>query len=393
MASIRSYISGFNLDKLSQFIFIFIFFAIVTAPAFVEVFEFQPPVEKIIENRTLALPPNYQGISNLSASVDQSIKWFDDHFGFRSLLIRIKNQIDYSVFGTSNRVHIGKDGWLFFRNVIDVEEQRIESMTDADMDSAIQLIANLRDFLATRNIELVIITNQMKDRFYPEYLPSSAQFALSRHRFDYFKTKLSELKGITYIDSTPLLLQAKTQRQIFHKTDFHWNDPAAFEVAKVLVDQLADAQNDPNLKWRFPLSIEKSTWLGGEAQFMPLIFSPLNEESLFIAPIPPDQATPLVVQKLDPFESVFHASDSTNSLLPPIVVFGDSFMDGMERSGLPHYFKSLYRTRTYHATMNDVLRSMPSDTRYFVFEFIENLLPNLRNIIGFDPKVVAEPKT
>ncbi len=386
MASIRSFISGFNVDKLSQFIFIVIFFAITTAPIVVEVFKVQSPVEKIVENRTLALPPNFQGMATLSASVDQSLKWYNDHFGLRSLLIRIKNQIDYSVFGTSNRVHIGRDGWLFLRSVIDVEEPRIESMTDADMDSAIQLIGNLRDFLAKRNIELVVITNQMKDRFYPEYVPPSAQFALSRHRFEYFKTKLNELKGITYIDSTPLLLQVKTQRQIFHKTDFHWNDPAAFEVAKVLVDHLADAKKDPNLKWHLPLGIERKSLSGGEAQFMPLL-SPLKEDALLIAPIPPDQATPVVYEKREPFE-VFHASESTKSLLPPMVVFGDSFMDGVDRSGLPQHVKSEYRARIYHATMNEILRSMPSDTQYFVFEFIENALPNLKNIIGFDAKTV-----
>ena len=41
-------------------------------------------------------------------------KWFDDRVGFRDFLIRSKNQIDYTLFRTSKKVHIGADGWLFY---------------------------------------------------------------------------------------------------------------------------------------------------------------------------------------------------------------------------------------------------------------------------------------
>jgi len=41
--------------------------------------------------------------------------WFDDRVGFRDLLIRTKNQIDYTFFRTSKKVYIGSNGWLFLR--------------------------------------------------------------------------------------------------------------------------------------------------------------------------------------------------------------------------------------------------------------------------------------
>src|SRR4051812_30882841 len=37
-------------------------------------------------------------------------KWFDDRFGLRDLFIRSKNQVDYSIFGISRKVVVGKDG-------------------------------------------------------------------------------------------------------------------------------------------------------------------------------------------------------------------------------------------------------------------------------------------
>src|ERR1700684_1032023 len=41
--------------------------------------------------------------------------WFDDRVGFRALFVRVKNQIDYTLFQTSRKVWIGSDGWLFDR--------------------------------------------------------------------------------------------------------------------------------------------------------------------------------------------------------------------------------------------------------------------------------------
>jgi len=42
-------------------------------------------------------------------------QWFDDRFGFRPILIRLHNEVLYRVFGTGDRVYIGKDGFLFPR--------------------------------------------------------------------------------------------------------------------------------------------------------------------------------------------------------------------------------------------------------------------------------------
>src|SRR5690242_19550212 len=74
------------------------------------------------ENRTLAPPPRWSTPPDFTALTQQADRWFTDHFGLRSFFIRLKTQIDLSVFHTSNRVHIGSDGWMFYRSVMDVEK-------------------------------------------------------------------------------------------------------------------------------------------------------------------------------------------------------------------------------------------------------------------------------
>ena len=78
------------------------------------------------ENRKLAPVPILKSWNTVSDSMRDAVKWFNDRYGFRDFLIRSKTQVDYSVFGMSTRVHIGQDGWLFYRSVMDVEKPNID---------------------------------------------------------------------------------------------------------------------------------------------------------------------------------------------------------------------------------------------------------------------------
>ncbi|HET9353306.1 MAG TPA: hypothetical protein VFO32_04865, partial [Sphingomicrobium sp.] len=74
-------------------------------------------VAPVDEHRTASpLPSPRLLLKANSEFVDGLNKWFDDRAGFRDLLIRTKNQIDYSVFSTSRKVYVGSNGWLFERD-------------------------------------------------------------------------------------------------------------------------------------------------------------------------------------------------------------------------------------------------------------------------------------
>lgn len=68
------------------------------------------PVKPMEEFRKLATFPiitlsrvqnDYRGV------VKKFEAWFDDNFGLRNILIRIKNQIDYSLFSVTENVWVG----------------------------------------------------------------------------------------------------------------------------------------------------------------------------------------------------------------------------------------------------------------------------------------------
>lgn len=331
------------------------------------------PIPPLQENRATAARPPLAALADPADFTHRLETWFNDHYGLRDLLIRTKTQLDYSVFRTSDRIHIGRKGWLFYRSVIDDQEPAIEAFGEPVLDRTVASFARLRDWLAPRGIHLVVQTQMLKDHFYPEYLPREAGFATRRHRFDQFRAKLAALPGITYLDTTPMLEALKATRPIFHKTDFHWNDPAAFEAAHTLVDTIAALEHRPPL-WHNQLRIVERPSSGGEALFMPL-FHPPSETGLFVEPTW-DQSGLIYDDKVPPFIWRFTQRTPSPTLLPGTVLFGDSFADGMVRSGLAIYFNELSYGRLYNKPFPDILRAMPPGTKYLVVEFIETALPS-----------------
>lgn len=321
------------------------------------------------ENRKLAPAPVLRSWSEIHQYTGDSVKWFNDHFGFRDFLIRSKTQIDYSVFGMSTRVHAGSDGWLFYRSVMDVEKPNVEQALRKNADAVVDGTRQLAKALAARGVQLIIMIAPMKDVYYAEHLPKTAKQLPSPRQVDLLQDRLRSMKEIVFLDSAAILKELAGKRNVFHKTDFHWNDPAAFEVARSLVNQIGKLEGKSNPVWTHTLEIEKKSFSGGEAAFMP-IFYPPRENGLFVKQNwmqPPFN----YVEKQAPFEWIYEIKEPTGRELSPITIVGDSFYDGMSRSGIGLYFKKIYKAKWGEAKIAELAKSLPADSKYLFLEFIE----------------------
>ncbi len=371
---------------MRQRIAIIIGFALIGLfPAFQSVLHVLPdrPLE---ENRKPAPLPDRAKLS-LHAYLMGWQFWFNDRYAGRNLLIRLKTQIDYSVFSYSDRIYIGPSGWLFYRSVLDVGKPTIDQLPDASYDQIINNIKALNQRLASRGVRLLVMDNELKDEFYSEQLPASVSRRPVSPRYHKLRARLAKETGAEYVDPSAILHALKAQRPVFHKTDFHWNDPAAFAVAQAVVDRIAKLAGPPYQGWRWPLEITYAPNSGGEAAFMPLIW-PATETALFVKKTWPD--LPRDYRGPDtPFEfSVVHKVEDP-ALLPGIVVFGDSFFDGMLRSGFAEHFQSIHRARIYQATLDQVLDALPKNTKFFLLQFIETSVPSYT--IPLAPLPVTKP--
>lgn len=328
-------------------------------------------VQPVDENRTLASPPAWSWPPDFTAITQQAERWYGDHFGLRSLLIRLKTQIDLSVFRTSDRVHVGSGGWLFYRSVMDQQKPSVQSLLGAHAADVLAGIDAFGAALREKGIHLIVVQNLLADRFVPEQLPSSVPQLPSPPRYDQFLNRLAALPAVSYVDSPAILRRLQQERPIFHKTDFHWNDPAAFEVARAMVETIAGLERRPQPVWTHRLEIEIREMSGWIAKFMPVFRAP-SERALFVKPTWAHAPGFAPAFKEGVFEYVARVATPNPALLPPTVVYGDSFFDGILRSGFDVYFQTLYRARVTHdLKLSGIASSLPADTRYLVIQFIE----------------------
>ncbi|MGF7210510.1 hypothetical protein GGE65_005117 [Skermanella aerolata] len=325
------------------------------------------PLPVLDENRKLAPAPVFTSWDGAGDYAHGAVNWFNDHFGFREFLIRLKTQIDYSAFGMSTRLHIGDDGWLFYRSVVDTQQPFVERtlQTDAVAEGTRRLAAAL----AGRGVQLVVMVGPMKNVFYSDHLPRSAPRLPATRQIDLLQDRFRSMKEIVFLDSAAILRETMKKRTVFHRTDFHWNDPAAFEVTRTLVNQLAALEGRTERVWEHELEIVERVESGGEATFMPIFFPP-TETGLFVKPNwtqPPYDYS----DKQPPFEWTYAMKEPDARPLPPITVLGDSFFDGMLRSGIWPQFTKIYRARWSPTILQELADNLPPDTRYLFVEFIE----------------------
>lgn len=352
---------------VKHWVFIATFFALTLLPGLQMLSRIAPDFA-VDEQRTLAPPPN---AAKPELYPREANAWFADHFGFRSLLIRLKATIDYRVFGVSDKVYVGRDGYLFYRSTLDVEKPAVDAYLDTHEAAVVEGVRRYAEALKQEGIGMVMVVNLLGDRFLPDKLPAAVAERPPRRRIDRLLDNLKQVPNMTFIDSTVILKEVEKTRPIFHRTDFHWNDPAAYPVAKGVVDAMSRAEGFSGSAWTHSLRYETQSYSGGIARFMPL-FHPPSEKSIFVTPSWQWPGGFTSVSGPAPYTDVSHVAPGSKGLLHPVLFVGDSFMDAWMRNGMAAYFETSYRLRWGEGLrLSAITAAIPSDARWVTVQFIE----------------------
>lgn len=212
------------------------------APVVATLYGPEPLSERVTENRRLTAFPTAlpQNMTEVAAAAVQTEQWLSDHYGWRSLLIRAKNELDYRVFGTSSRVYFGSDDVIYMRRWTDERLPALDAVLH-DPSRRAALTERIRAriaFYRAQGIRPIMVVAPSKELIYPEYLP----WYVPRYDSTALRAYIAELnaQGIEVIDGEQLLLAAKpTQPMLFHKQDFHWNRVAAHLVADEVLSRVS----------------------------------------------------------------------------------------------------------------------------------------------------------
>lgn len=330
-------------------------------------------------------------LRNASGFSDALNRWFDDRMGLRDLLIRLKTQIDYSLFGIASKVYLGSDGWLFDRERTN-DRLDLERLSEHDFETVERSFHDLAQLLAGRGVRLVLVAYPDKSILYPEHLPTDVPF-LPHDRLDRLRRSLAADPALDFIDVESLLRPLKGGGRLFYKTDLHPTLTGTVPVVKEIIRRIAGDEGRDGVTWNEPVTWTQVIWnSGGEARFLPLL-TPVSEEILTGAITGPpsgpgtndvdgswttDQRIIDIpnVGKRPIFNWAFQSTpQACATRLPGAMLFGNSFSDLYEVLDLPHYFCFMRRAKTRVERLWPFIADMPRGTKYFIYQFTVTYLP------------------
>jgi hypothetical protein len=266
-------------------------------------------------------------------------------------------------------VVVGREGWLFYRSVVE-ELIGIEKAPPRAYATLFSRLEKLNRHLRGRGITLVMLPCPTKNTIYPEMLPSNTANRPHPTGFERYRELLKQHPEIITLDPHDMLAGLKGSFNVYHRTDFHWTDPAGAEVARNLVNMLA-GKTGHGAPWIRPLGTHREMFANGGENLALALFRPYEEPYLLLDTVTEETGAYHWTAEPNEWSYETRLADSSG-LIPHTVMFGDSYGDAFLRAGFTAYFRSFQKFYNYQ--FRDKYIRIPPQTRFVVFEHIETFL-------------------
>lgn len=217
-------------SKIQNIFLSFAFVLILLVPSLDSVFDFSPVKDLFEKRRPVEKPELPKSFNQIKSYPREFEKFFDDNYGFRKTLIFWYNEIMDDIFDESplTRVAMGEDGWLYFdNNNVLLDAAGNAMLSDELINHGVESFAKNWLSLKANNIKYLLVIAADKSTVYPEFLPDYIKPA-NQHRIDKFLIALKKkYPDFPVLDLRPILIKAKEQEIVYHKTDTHWNKRGA----------------------------------------------------------------------------------------------------------------------------------------------------------------------
>lgn len=190
------------------------------------------------EKRPLAPPPDPSLRGDLIDSFPRQFDaWYADHFGLRRSLLAAYHETRFDLFRASptERVVVGKEGWLFSRASLD-EMQPLDE--DALGLWATELTARAAA-LGERGTRYLFVAVPDKADVFEEHLPAPhAARKATASRIDAFCEEMATRTEAEILGLRPILREAKQGERSYSVYGTHWNSVGAHVGYEEIVERL-----------------------------------------------------------------------------------------------------------------------------------------------------------
>ncbi|MFM2135492.1 MAG: hypothetical protein RL021_892 [Bacteroidota bacterium] len=155
--------------------------------------------------------------------------FLNQEFGFRNTLVRINNQLYYSLFrqAKANGVIIGREGYLFEEAYI--KDYYGESFVGQKrVDSVVKRLISVDSVFKRMGKTLLVVFAPGKASFYPEYIPDRYQRVNDSTNYKSYRDAIAK-SGLLFIDFNAWFIANKESSPflLYPKTGIHWSDYGA----------------------------------------------------------------------------------------------------------------------------------------------------------------------
>jgi len=193
------------------------------------------------ENRALAPWPTVELRADWFARFDAA---FSDRFAARNALIALEHAISVRGFHSSpvGNVVLGRDQWLYFAGE---DGHALDRHFRGTMPFGDDMVRQLRDelerrrqYLAARGIAYVVSVAPDKATIYPEHLPTWITHMRAPTPLERTAELLKRDPALHFVDLREPLLEAKRSRQVYYRTDSHWNYLGAIVAYEAIMNEV-----------------------------------------------------------------------------------------------------------------------------------------------------------
>lgn len=298
------------------------------------------------ENRELAALPRVDGSWTSIAALPAGFSaWFDDHFGFRSRLVRGYGESRLFGLGVSPSAAVikGAEGWFFYGDDKAVEDYaNVEPMTDEALANWRAAILAARDWLRARGIAYVFTITPDKHVVYGEAMPRSIARVGDLSRADQLFTALQDT-GLA-VDVRPALFEAKTRERVYQRTDTHWNERGALAAYQQIINAVrARVPATPPAWKRDDFTPAERAIEGLDLAGMMGLTRVLDELDMTLAPRRPRRARVVEPAGARPTDEEGRlVTEIDDPSLPRAVIFRDSFTSRLVPFLSEHFSRAVY---------------------------------------------------
>lgn len=237
-----------RIENMSRRVWTVFFLVFIAAPALVQITGRDPDLGPSGEKRKPSpWPGRPRAIAEVRAWPAAVDAWYKDHFGLRRVLIRGHSLLLYRGLRTTPqpRVIVGREDWLFYNGAASGDGDPVSDCRGVNpiptdqMERWRWMLQDLHDWLAARNIPLLVALVPGKETIYPEYLPAWMTRVGPETTMEYAARYLTERGAFPFLNLLPVLQQARADHLAYLKTDTHWNEFGAYRAYRALAAHFA----------------------------------------------------------------------------------------------------------------------------------------------------------